>query len=60
MNFRSSLFVIVPNWKQPKYSSTSEQIYSLYYNPNGGILPSNQKGQIIDTHDNMDESNVLC
>lgn len=41
--FIATLFIIPPNWKQPKCSSGDEQLNKLLY-PHNGILLSNKKG----------------
>lgn len=41
--FIAALFVIAPNWKQPKCSLGDEQLHKLLY-PHNGILLSDKKG----------------
>ena len=49
-------FIVVPNWKQPKYPSTgnwiNSTVHSIFIQLN--ILFQNKKKQTIDTHNNMD------
>ena len=46
--FRAALFAIVPNWKQPKYTTTGEEFNKLW-DIHCGVLVSNQKDQTDDT-----------
>ena len=51
--FITALFVITPNWKEPKCPSMNKWINKLCtYN---GILLSNKKEWPIETHYNMDK-----
>lgn len=54
---RASLFITDKNWTQSQYPSTCKCIKIVH--PNTGILLSNKKGQTIDAHNDMDESQVL-
>jgi len=46
--FISALFIISPNWKQPRSLPMGKWLNKLAY-PYHGKLPSNKKEQIIDT-----------
>jgi hypothetical protein len=42
--FIEALFIIAPNWKQPKCPSTGELINKLEY-PHNGVILSNEKNE---------------
>lgn len=53
--FMAALFIIVPNWKQPKCSSVDEWINKLWYVHTMNYYSTIEEEQNTDTH-NLDES----
>lgn len=52
--FTASLFITIPNWKQPRCSSTGEWINKVVH-PNSGILLRNKKESTIKPRKDMHE-----
>lgn len=57
---RAMAFVIAPNWKQIKCSSTEKWVNQAWYvhSPYNGILLSNKRKQIVDTCNYLAESQM--
>lgn len=57
--FIASLFIILKNWKQPKFLPTGECINKLLYIPTVEFYTAIEKEQTIDRHNSMDETQKL-
>ena len=45
--FMAALFIIAPNWKQPKCPSTGEWINKLWYSHTINLILSNKKNELL-------------